>query len=101
MISKAPKPSIRYQQFLNLDYPRKVVTIEPVMDFDVDIFAKWIIDLNPMYVYLGFNSRPKQVQLPELSESKVKELISVLTEAGIQIKPKDLRGMKVDIPTDE
>jgi hypothetical protein len=29
-ISKAPLPSQRYRQFKSLDYPRKVVTIEPV-----------------------------------------------------------------------
>jgi hypothetical protein len=29
----------------SLDYPRKVVTIEPVLDFDVEEFAGWIIDL--------------------------------------------------------
>ena len=28
-VSKAPPPSERYRQFLDLDYARKVVTIEP------------------------------------------------------------------------
>jgi hypothetical protein len=30
-ISKAPPPSVRYQQFKALDYPRKGVTIEPLL----------------------------------------------------------------------
>jgi len=39
-VSKAPLPSKRYKQFLELDYPRKVVTIEPVMDFDLEVFSQ-------------------------------------------------------------
>ena len=64
-ISKAPVPSKRYRQFLALKYPRKVVTIEPMIDFDVQPFAKWIIKIKPEYVWLGFNSKVKSVSLPE------------------------------------
>ena len=54
--SKAPVPSERYRQFKSLDYARKVVTIEPVMDFDIDTFFGWIRELRPEYVWLGLNS---------------------------------------------
>jgi len=91
-ISKAPPPSERYRQFLSLDYPRKVVTIEPVMDFDLDIFSQWITEINPEYVWIGFNSRPNAVSLPEPSKEKVVALIKKLEEAGIPVRPKDLRG---------
>ena len=92
-VSKAPLPSERYQQFLNLDYPRKVVTIEPVMDFDPDIFAGWIIDLNPEYVWLGFNSRPKQIALPEPDKEKMRWFINYLQKNDITIRGKELRGL--------
>ena len=49
-ISKAPRPSVRYQQFKALDYPRKVVTIEPVMDFDLHEFGDWIRSVRPAHV---------------------------------------------------
>ncbi len=78
-VSKAPAPSIRYQQLKNLNYHRKVVTIEPVLDFDLDIFADWVKNLNPEYVWLGFNSRPKQVKLAEPSEEKLTQFVSELT----------------------
>jgi hypothetical protein len=58
-VSKAPAPSERYRQFKALGYPRKVVTIEPVMDFDLDVFVNWIRELRVEYVWFGFNSRPK------------------------------------------
>ena len=94
-ISKAPRPSVRYSQFLALDYPRKVVTIEPVMDFDLDMFSRWIIDIRPEYVWLGFNSKPKQVVLPEPTDEQLLALSRALKEAGIPVKGKDLRGLEI------
>ncbi|MCP4646663.1 MAG: hypothetical protein GY852_02865, partial [bacterium] len=77
-ISKAPPPTERYAQFKALDYPRKVVTIEPVMKFNVNPFAEMIVDLEPEHVWFGFNSRPRSVQLPEPSENEVYNFLSLL-----------------------
>ncbi len=92
-IAKAPLPSDRYQQLINLNYPRKVLTIEPVLDFDLEIFSRWILDLNPEYIWIGYNSRPKQVNLPEPGKDKLLELINIIHSNGIKIKGKDLRGL--------
>jgi hypothetical protein len=92
-ISKAPVPSKRYEQFRSLNYPRKVVTIEPIADFDLEIFASWMNELQPEYVWLGFNSRPKQVQIPEPGQDKVLEFMRILKAGGIQIRGKELRGL--------
>ena len=92
-VSKAPPPTERYRQFKKLKHPRKVVTIEPVMDFDEDVFPQWIVDLKPEYVWLGLNSKPK-VTLPEPSPQKLCKLVKVLVRAGIPIRPKDLRGLR-------
>jgi len=73
-ISQAPYPSQRYRDFLNLDWKRKRVTIEPIMDFDLPEFVEWIYNISPEAVYLGYNSRPKRVQLPEPSPEKFFEL---------------------------
>ena len=94
-ISKAPPPSVRYQQFQALDYPRKVVTMEPVMDFDPAVFSQWILDIKPEYVWLGLNSRPGRVQLPEPTPEKLRTLVHMLDEAEVEVRSKDLRGMKV------
>ena len=69
-ISKAPVPSQRFKDFLHLRWPRKIVTIEPVMQFDLDPFVSWIKDIGPEAVYLGYNSRPQQVQLPSPMQSE-------------------------------
>jgi uncharacterized Fe-S cluster-containing radical SAM superfamily protein len=94
-ISKAPVPSVRYEQFRKLDYKRKVVTIEPVMDFDVDVFASWIINIKPEYVWLGYNSHSKKVPLPEPSPEKLKAFAEVLLANGIQVRGKHLRGIEM------
>ena len=46
-ISAAPLPSVRFTDFKILEWPRKIVTIEPIMDFDIDIFVEWIRSINP------------------------------------------------------
>jgi hypothetical protein len=97
-ISKAPVPTERYRQFKSLDYPRKVVTIEPVMDFGLDTFTRWIRELHPEYVWLGFNSHPK-VPLPEPSLEKVQAFMALLAKAGIEVRGKELRGLVIPPPT--
>lgn len=93
-VSKAPVPSERYRQFKALNYGRKVVTIEPVMDFDVDVLFGWIRNLDVEYIHLGLNSKPKP-KLPEPSPEKLKEFVGLLRKAGIEIRRKELRGLAV------
>jgi len=87
----APLPIARHAQFMELSYPRKVVTVEPIMDFDEATFADDIIALKPEYVWVGYNSRPKQVQLPEPSLEKTQKLIKQIRACGIPVKEKIMR----------
>lgn len=99
LISRAPVPSVRFRDFLGLDYPSKVVTIEPVMDFDLDEFLEWILKLKDQgsleYVWFGYNSNPDKVQLPEPSEEKSQEFVDLLKAAGVEVRGKSLRGVVV------
>ena len=98
-VSKAPVPSVRFKDFYELDFPRKVVTIEPVMDFDLDEFFEWMMKLKDQgsleYVWFGYNSNPDKVQLPEPSEEKAQEFVDLLMAAGIEVRGKSLRGVVV------
>ena len=96
-VSKAPPPSKRFKQFLALDYPRKVVTIEPVMDFDTEPFAKWITQIKPERVWLGYNSREASVMLPEPTHRKLMEFAALLVKRGVEVWGKDWRGL--DMPS--
>lgn len=94
--SKAPPPSARYRQFCRLQYPRKVVTVEPVMEFDTDVFVGWLVALKPEYVWLGYNSRPGSVVLPEPSPEEFVGFVNELHRAGVTTKLKDIRGLFSD-----
>ena len=91
-VSKAPVPSERYEQFKALDYPRKIVTIEPVMDFDLEIFSTWVAAVKPECVWVGFNSKVKEVQLPEPSQEKIEQLIERIEAAGIEVRRKKMKN---------
>lgn len=93
--STAPLPTARWEAFCRLPHHRRVITVEPVMDFDLHTFAGMIIDAEPETVWIGFNSRPKSVKLPEPSPSKVMKLISLLQAAGITVQGKTMRGIPI------
>ena len=92
-VSKAPVPSKRYEQFKSLDYARKAVSIEPMMDFDIGPFLSWIHALKPEHIWLGFNAYPHKVQIDEPGDVKVLEFMGTLKAEGIRIREKDLRGL--------
>ena len=97
-ISGAPIPSIRFYDFLDLEYSRKVVTIEPVMDFDLEIFLTWMQLLKDQgtleYVWFGFDS--KNCGLPEPSINKAQDFVDLLQEAGIEVRGKTLNGVTLN-----
>ena len=84
-ISTAPIPEERYKAMLQVK-GRKFVTIEPVLDFDVDIFAKWIADINPEFLNLGADS--KNHHLPEPTVNKIFALVDRLKKYGIELREK-------------
>jgi len=92
-VSKAPVPSERFKQFKELDYPRKVVTCEPALDFDVDVFSKWIMGIKPEYIWLGYDS--KNCGLIEPPIEKMRELTEILSKNGILVRGKDLRDYRL------
>lgn len=88
-ISKAPPPSERALVFKKLDYPWKIVTVEPILDFDLEEFSKILIEIKPYRIYMGYNSRPKNISLPEPSLEKFYLLKDRLTNAGIEVVLKN------------
>jgi len=91
-ISKAPPPAFRLRQLLSLKHPRKMITIEPILDFDLDEFVEWIVAVKPWRVYIGYDSHSKENKLPEPSLSKTKLLIKSLAWAldGIKVKGEEI-----------
>lgn len=88
-ISKAPEPSKRYEDFLKIKHPLKMVSVEPVIDFDVDVMVTWIREINPCMVWLGYDS--KKNYLPEPEFERVKALHWELSKRGFIVILKTLR----------
>jgi hypothetical protein len=88
-ISKAPKPSQRYKDFAKVNHPLKMVTIEPVIDFDLNTMIDWIENINPCMVWLGYDSGKNKLPEPELE--KVKSLHWQLAKKGFVVILKTIR----------
>jgi DNA repair photolyase len=84
-IGNAPPVEERMIEMMNLN-ERKFVTIEPVLDFDVDILAEWIWRINPEFLNLGADS--KNHNLPEPSVEKIHALVDALKKHGIELREK-------------
>jgi DNA repair photolyase len=85
-VSKAPKPIERARDMTCLVGQRLFVTIEPVLDFDVDILADWIRRIKPEFLNLGADS--KGHSLPEPSLDKIVAFTGKLKEYGIELREK-------------
>ncbi|VVB53351.1 Uncharacterised protein [uncultured archaeon] len=85
-ISKAVRPYDRYQGMMSLGRVKKFVTIEPILDFDVETMVEWLEDLKPEFVNIGADS--KKSGLPEPSKEKIVRLVRALQAAKIPIWKK-------------
>jgi DNA repair photolyase len=87
LISKAPTPQWRAKWIGKLAEEEKTfITIEPIMDFDLEPFAEMIANASPNFVNIGADS--KRHNLHEPSYEKVIALVDELKKAGIEIRKK-------------
>jgi hypothetical protein len=84
-VSAAPPPMDRLAAFGVLPGPR-LVTIEPVMRFDLADFAAGIVNARPDRVLIGADS--KGAGLPEPSRGEVLALLQALRAAGLEVGQK-------------
>jgi len=87
-ISKAPQPYERIYWLKRWPSDR-MITVEPIMDFDVMTFSEMILSCDPGQVNIGADSGGNN--LPEPSREKVEELIDVLTLSTTVHLKKNLR----------
>ena len=85
--SKAPLPFIRYREICRAEHPLKFLSIEPIMDFDVEILIGWVKDIHPKIVEIGADNYNHN--LPEPPWEKVTELIRKLQENGLLVRQKE------------
>lgn len=80
-MGEAPYPSIRAERMAIIrgcGFPNALmVTIEPIMDFDIKTIITWISRIEPEWVNIGANTNYK-IKLPEPEPEKIRDLIESL-----------------------
>ena len=76
--SEAPPVTERAKAMIDLQYSRKFLSIEPIMDFDIDTFAGWIEKIAPIRVAVGYDNWNNR--LPEPPLAKTLQFIERLNE---------------------
>ena len=81
-------PSIqeRVNAMMQLAKHKRMITIEPIMDFDIEIMISIVLSIQPFQVNIGADSGRNN--LPEPPKEKVLDLISALSEFTT-VHPKD------------
>jgi hypothetical protein len=76
----------------DLTYLKKIITVEPILDFDVEILTAWLREIHPHVVYVGYDNHgvTEKLKLPEPSIEKVKEFLTQLTDFT-KVRVKTLR----------
>ena len=82
-ISKAP--SVQHRQFY-VGLEPVMISIEPILDFDLDIMVNWMKDIEPKFISIGADSKRHKLQEP--SKQKVETLIKELRKFT-EVKLKD------------
>ena len=85
-ISKAPKPEDRMKAMVLINKP-KMVTCEPLCDFDLDILVDWLKAIKPEWINIGADSN-KEHKLIEPTAEQVKLLVEHLRAEGLIVKIK-------------
>jgi len=86
-MGSAPGPRERSLAMQKIPYNKKHVTIEPIMDFDLEFFLLFLLDCNPIQVNIGADSGGNN--LPEPDKEKINTLIEELKNNNIQVHLKN------------
>jgi protein gp37 len=91
-VTKAPFPCNRLLALKALDHPRKMISIEPIMWFNLDLFVEAILDIMPEFVAVGYDNYNHNLREPSLA--KTRNLIQILEMKGIKVYLKTIREAK-------
>ena len=83
-ISGAPPVTERYAAMKKLDWDKKFVSIEPILDFDLEILSGWIENIYPFLIYIGYDNYNHNLAEPLMS--KTQSLIDRISNDALVIK---------------
>ena len=93
--SFAPCPETRFDNFKQVPHEQKMVSVEPIMDFDTLKFLNRILSVKPQFVAVGYDNYRNGLREPSLE--KTLRLIERLEGAGIKIYRKTLRERLLEV----
>jgi len=91
VMGNTPKPQERAEAMQEYRSGKRMITIEPIMDFDIVPFVDLLKSCKPFQVNIGADSGNNH--LPEPPKEKIVELISELEKFTIVNKKKNLRRL--------
>ena len=88
-ISRAPVPGERFEAMRNIDWWFKWISIEPILKFNLDRLVKWMVEINPKLIYVGYDNYNNRLPEPKLNETL--KLIGELEANGFKVIRKTIR----------
>ena len=88
-ISQAPYPCTRKNAMAKLDHSRKTITIEPILDFTLEVMIEWMNLIKPEIIWVGYDNH--NCRLPEPPLEKTQALIDGLRTEGFDVRLKSIR----------
>ena len=88
-VSRAPMPPLRVAELAKINHPPKMLTFEPVLDFDVPAMVEYAEIVNPCMIWMGYDS--KKCGLPEPSLDKFIKLYWELGRRGFTVILKSVK----------
>ncbi len=88
-ISKAPQPICRAEAMIEIHDNRKIITIEPIMNFEPENLKNMIKAIAPMAVYIGYDSGGHKLPEPPLQKTlDFIESIKSITQVRLKLMRK-------------
>jgi len=92
----APLPHNRYNAMRMLRHPRKFVSVEPILVFELPTLLTMIYNLSPEFVFVGYDNYYNR--LPEPPLWKTRQFIRELERLGLMVYRKTLRPAWYESP---
>ncbi len=86
-LTKAPPPYDRYRSMTWQQHPHKFISIEPIMDFDLEVLLRWMRSIRPEIIEVGADNYHNH--LPEPSGLKLRILLDHLKHICPKVIEKD------------
>jgi len=91
-VSLAPVPSKRYNDFRKIKHKYKMLTLEPMLKFDLPIMLEWINNIRPDFIWIGTDYADKSYIAKHGLEAPIDDVMKlyyILGSRGYLVQLKD------------